>query len=61
MTFHARIADRIVRAHKYLDRSHVRHAITELEKVLERLPEPAAEHVERALQHAREALAAMEK
>ncbi len=58
--FSARIADRIVLARRYLDRSHVQHAITELEKVLERLPADAAGHVEQALEHAREALAALE-
>ncbi len=59
VTFSARIADRIVRARRHLDRSHVQHAVTELERVLERLPAEAAGHVEQALEHAREALAAL--
>jgi hypothetical protein len=60
VTYHARIADRIVRTHRHLERSHLQHAIGELERVRDRLPAPAAEHVGRALEHAREALAAIE-
>ena len=49
VTYHARVADRIVRALRHLhpDRGgNVEHAIVELERALPRLPADAAHHVE---------------
>ncbi len=60
VTFSARIADRIVLARKHIDGARLQHAIREMERLLERLPADAAGHVEQALDHAREALAALE-
>ncbi len=61
MAYSARLADRIVLARKHIDHARLEHAVREMERVLERLPAASAGHVEQALEHAREALAVLEK